>query len=217
MKLSKSQAGKLGAVKTQQIFAEKKRNLIEQYNKNPIICKHCGNPHSFEKIKNKFCSINCATTYNNLKTHWRDVRGLRKQNISCFNCGENFKEKHQKKFCSGKCQQEFQSKEYITNWKSGLINGCNNGVTKGLSKFIKKYIFEKFNNTCSCCGQSGVWNNKPLKLQIEHIDGNSENNTENNLTLLCPNCHTQTPTFGAKNKGNGRYWRRVRYSEGKSS
>jgi 5-methylcytosine-specific restriction endonuclease McrA len=53
-------------------------------------------------------------------------------------------------------------------------------------------------------------------LQLEHKDGNSENNKPENLCLLCPNCHSQTPTYGAKNKGNGRHYRRIRYAQGKS-
>ena len=42
------------------------------------------------------------------------------------------------------------------------------------------------------------------------------NNTVNNIELLCPNCHAQTPTYKGKNKGNGRYSRKLRYQEGKS-
>ena len=47
-------------------------------------------------------------------------------------------------------------------------------------------------------------------LELEHIDGNAYNNSESNLSLLCPNCHSQTPTYKAKNKGNGRVERRER-------
>jgi hypothetical protein len=39
-----------------------------------------------------------------------------------------------------------------------------------------------------------------LVLQLDHIDGDRSNNTIDNLRLLCPNCHTQTPTFGAKRR-----------------
>ena len=46
--------------------------------------------------------------------------------------------------------------------------------------------------------------NKKLSLQIDHIDGNCENNKPDNLRLLCPNCHTQTDTWGIKNKNIGR-------------
>ena len=66
-----------------------------------------------------------------------------------------------------------------------------------------------------CCGIT-EWNNKKIVLELEHKDGNSENNDLVNLELLCPNCHSQTPTYKAKNKGKGRHSRRERYKDGKS-
>jgi len=60
------------------------------------------------------------------------------------------------------------------------------------------------------------WNGKEIVLELEHIDGNSLNNTEENLSLLCPNCHSQTDTYKGKNKGSGRHYRKVRYQKGKS-
>jgi 5-methylcytosine-specific restriction endonuclease McrA len=53
-------------------------------------------------------------------------------------------------------------------------------------------------------------------LELEHKDGNSDNNIEDNLELLCPNCHSQSPTYKAKNVGNGRHYRRQLYAKGKS-
>lgn len=43
-----------------------------------------------------------------------------------------------------------------------------------------------------------------LPLEIDHIDGNSENNSEENLRLICPNCHSLTETYRGANRGNGR-------------
>ena len=43
------------------------------------------------------------------------------------------------------------------------------------------------------------WNGKPLRFQMDHVDGNTFNNDVSNLRWLCPNCHTQTPTWGVKN------------------
>lgn len=51
---------------------------------------------------------------------------------------------------------------------------------------------------CEICGQSNVWNGKPLVLQLDHINGNHYDNRLENLRVVCPNCHTQTDTFANK-------------------
>lgn len=51
---------------------------------------------------------------------------------------------------------------------------------------------------CECCGLS-EWNHMPITLHAHHIDGDKTNNELNNLSLLCPNCHSQTDNFGSKN------------------
>ncbi len=48
---------------------------------------------------------------------------------------------------------------------------------------------------CELCNNEGIWNNKELKLQIDHIDGNNMNCLEDNLRFLCPNCHSQTENY----------------------
>ncbi len=46
-----------------------------------------------------------------------------------------------------------------------------------------------------------VWMNRPIPLELDHIDGNSDNNAAANLRIICCNCHAQTPTYKGKNKG----------------
>lgn len=48
--------------------------------------------------------------------------------------------------------------------------------------------------TCSECPTKNIWNDKPLVLEIDHIDGNFLNNLLSNLRFLCPNCHSQQDT-----------------------
>lgn len=66
--------------------------------------------------------------------------------------------------------------------------------------YRKKKLLEwgLLKNICNECGISNEWNGKPLTLQLDHIDGNNQNNELKNLRMLCPNCHTQTETYGSK-------------------
>ena len=64
---------------------------------------------------------------------------------------------------------------------------------------------DKYNQQCSKCG----WNKiNPftgrIPLEVHHKDGDYTHNEENNLELLCPNCHSLTSTYKASNKGSGR-------------
>ena len=118
----------------------------------------------------------------------------------CINCGKELGDSH--KFCSHACQHDYQYKEYIKSWKEGNENGISGMY--GVSEHIRKYLFEKYNCKCQECG----WGERnehsgTVPLQIHHIDGDYRNNKEENLQLLCPNCHSLTETFGRLNK-NGR-------------
>lgn len=59
---------------------------------------------------------------------------------------------------------------------------------------------------CSCCGLVS-WIHGPLSLHLEHINGVNNDNRLENLTLLCPNCHSQTPTYAGRNTTQTRQMR----------
>lgn len=63
-------------------------------------------------------------------------------------------------------------------------------------RLIKDGIKE---NKCEDCGID-IWMDKPIMIQLDHIDGNSHNHKLDNLRMRCPNCHSQTPTYSGKNK-----------------
>lgn len=62
----------------------------------------------------------------------------------------------------------------------------------------RRKIIEEQANACLC----GIteWLGKSIVLELDHIDGDNKNNVRDNLRALCPNCHSQTPTWrGRKN------------------
>lgn len=65
---------------------------------------------------------------------------------------------------------------------------------------IRLVAEKKLEYKCAICGNEGVWNNQPLSLQLDHINGKHLDHRLENLRFLCPNCHSQTDTFSGKNK-----------------
>lgn len=65
---------------------------------------------------------------------------------------------------------------------------------------VRKRIIEEdlLDYKCSKCGIV-EWNNKPLSLELDHINGINNDHRLENLRFLCPNCHSQTSTYGSKN------------------
>lgn len=62
---------------------------------------------------------------------------------------------------------------------------------------IKKNLIQLRGHKCEKCGLS-EWRNQPISLELHHIDGDRCNNELENLQLLCPNCHSQTPNYRGK-------------------
>jgi Fe2+ or Zn2+ uptake regulation protein len=117
---------------------------------------------------------------------------------NCIHCGNEKVWGHSKvnKFCSNVCQSEY-------TWIHKTIPRIERGeCTHNSGVALKRYLVEARGEQCEECGQTATHNNKPLVLQLDHIDGDSDNNYPINIRLLCPNCHSQTNNFGSKGKGS---------------
>jgi len=105
--------------------------------------------------------------------------------------------------------------ERADNVAKWLSSGVGSPST-GRGHYIRTYLLEQQGDACALCGCCTTWHGLELCLVLDHIDGDASNNRRDNLRLVCPNCDSQLPTFKARNRGNGRAWRRQRYADGKS-
>ena len=107
------------------------------------------------------------------------------------------------KYCDNKCQKDYESKERVRQW---LEEGRDWDMQ--IPAWAKRHLATIHGYNCSVCGIS-EHNGKDIVLECDHIDGHHENNAVENLRLICPNCHSQTDTYKAKNTGHGRKYRRI--------
>jgi hypothetical protein len=168
-----------------------------------IICVECGKEFiGLIKDKRKFCSQSCNATFNNKKFPKR--KNVNKSS-NCLNCGGELNY-NQQKFCSKECN--------VVHKQNETYSKIENGDTSFYADTYKRYLIHKHGEKCMKCGWHEVNPTTGIvPIQMEHKDGNSENHNLNNLELLCPNCHSLTPTYGALNKGNGREKRRLKRQE----
>lgn len=96
-------------------------------------------------------------------------------------------------------RSDIQPRDFRKSLNTYLVKG-KRLITSG--NHLKKRLIDagllKFR--CRVCGLS-KWRGKPISLQLDHKNGDGTDNRLKNLRLLCPNCHSQTPTYAGKNKG----------------
>jgi Zn finger protein HypA/HybF involved in hydrogenase expression len=199
--MDRSQAGKLGYAKTGHILKqqgeERTRRTFDEYEANPKHCLFCGEKIAFEKRRGKFCNQSCSASYNN-RGVTRHIKGSK-----ICSCGNP--KKVTNKYCS----------ECIERRVYNRALSLDDAMTDQTRKMI---IMREREYRCEVCGITD-WMGKPINLELDHVDGNADNNSSENLRLICPNCHSQTATYKGANAGKGssrQKMRRQRYSEGKT-
>lgn len=156
-------------------------------------CKNCNEVFTSKKSENRtFCSKSCASSFNNRLRRAGNER-------FCEHCDLKL-QKRQKRFCNAYCSGQEIKQKLINNWLNGDYKSVN--VKEGLSRTIRKFLIEKNNHKCEECGWDKINPSTGVcPLEIDHINGDSTDNSPENLKVLCPNCHSLTPTYKALNKG----------------
>ncbi len=76
----------------------------------------------------------------------------------------------------------------------------NEGPYKTKSRYLRRAMIRAgIPYQCSRCDTS-EWLGQKLRLHIEHKNGNNRDDRKDNLEFLCPNCHSQTPTYAKMKK-----------------
>jgi len=130
---------------------------------------------------------------------------MKRISFNCVYCKKEvttvFRGKKEPRYCASACVGGKKKQDLLDKWLSGQHTGL---MPSGkMSGTIRNFLLEEAKFSCEECG----WNkrhpvdNKPL-VQIDHKDGNPMNCARKNLRVLCPNCHSLTPTYMARNASN---------------
>lgn len=157
-------------------------------------CNNCGQTTS----NPAFCSRSCSASYNNSKFPKRKIGEYSLAERVCPTCHETFRSRNKSKFCSKKCfsthRQQLFDQVIIEN-NGFLPNAVNNT--------IRSFLIRRNGNNCMLCGMDADnWHGKSLTLIVDHINGHANDNSLDNLRVICPNCDSQTDTYKGANRGN---------------
>lgn len=146
----------------------------------------------------KFCSRSCSATYNNKLYPKRQVQG------SCMQCNSPLTTSRSYCLkCSGGSTSRLRSTIRLNQWLSGEWDGSQK--CGDLSPTIRKYILKQADYACSKCGfNTRHPDDNSCIIEINHIDGNGMNHSQENLEAICPNCHALTSSYRGRNIGFGR-------------
>ena len=157
------------------------------------LCKKCGTEFTPEKGLLNFCSMKCTKgreqtlemsqkKRDKMKPHWEEGGIFREYDWDTLNKDATKIEKSLSKWYQ-KADIRVQNGEPLSN------------------ETTKRYLIEKHGHKCWGCDIT-EWRGEKLHLEMDHIDGNNKNNIIGNIRILCPNCHSITPTWRYKNNKN---------------
>lgn len=169
--------------------------------------------------------------YASQKTHAARYRRLRSNyeaspNI-CPWCQQTLPyESRRNRFCSQSCSISFSNTARAraptdaphVSTKTKCRSTLEDDVLAGRAsaRRVKRYLISQHGQRCMDPACAWDFECRLVNVELDHVDGDSSNNALDNVRLLCPNCHSLTPTYKNRNAGQGRAYRRERYAAGKS-
>jgi hypothetical protein len=156
-------------------------------------CKRCDNLFTQQKGLINYCSMTCRNT----RHHSNETKAKIKNSLVKFHTVNTGSYTNGNKKTNPDYWNKI-SKTRIANYNRQLL--AEPFINLKYER-LRKRVFLEQNNKCKHCGIN-EWNNKPIILELDHIDGDNSNNIRNNLVGICPNCHSQTDTWRGRNKKN---------------
>ena len=97
----------------------------------------------------------------------------------------------------------FHKKEKVIRTEENIFIENSTVDQKTLRRWYLKGQYTEYK--CAICGQEPFWNEKPLTLILDHINGFNHDDRLENLRWVCPNCNYQLETTNGKNINHGNY------------
>ena len=161
-------------------------------------CENCEATHSGAYASGRFCSNKCARGFST-----KNGRAEISRKVSASLSGVPLIKDHPAR--NGWANSPAAREKAKETMRAKTLKAREERLSfapfeKLQNKERKQRVLQEQNFLCNECGNTMVWNNKPLMFHLDHIDGEHQNNERSNLRCLCPNCHSQTQTYAGKNK-----------------
>ncbi len=172
-------------------------------------CEYCKSKHNGSYGSGRFCCNKCARSFStkekrieiNQKVSQtlkeKSFRGELHKGIP-FKKGYDWRRElipHEKGFKHSEETKQKIKKSLLETNQEKLEKKLKTTPFEKLCKYLRKRVLIKERgHKCEKC-KNTHWLKMIITLELEHIDGNNQNNKKENLLLLCPNCHSYTPTW----------------------
>jgi hypothetical protein len=173
------------------------------YNKK---CELCGATFSGGSILKdvRFCSSKCSHDYVNQLKRQNAINVNFNRFRACPVCDIEIPYSRAKRYnlrCSLKCDGIWKSRQIVEAWLKDSSKGTAKGG--GLNRTVRRHLIEQAQGRCSKCNRVDVHETTGnYVIEVDHIDGNRFNNRQDNLAVLCGNCHALTQTYKANSRSS---------------